>query len=453
MDILIVEDGASQRALLCDFLREENHQVKEAANAETALEKIQKNYFDVLVIDYKMPGQNGLELLKAVKAINPEIDVIMMTAYGTINTAVEAMKAGAFDYITKPVDLDELLLQLDHIAENRQLKKENALLKEALKDQKITADQIIFQSSAMNKVMNLASRVAESNATVLIQGESGTGKELLAHLIHSLSRRASHPLVTVNCAALSENLLESELFGHEKGAFTGAVHQRIGRFEKADGGTLFLDEIGEVTPLVQVKLLRFLQEREFQRVGGNDTLRSDVRIISATNRNLQQRVRNGNFREDLFYRLNVVSMEIPPLRNRKEDLPLLINHFLKRFARENRKKLEGVSAEAHDLLLKYDYPGNIRELENIMERAVVITRGTLISRRDLPFDNTVSTSFSATATSADSRQTLKTALESLESRMIIKALESTGQHQSRAAEKLGISERMLRYKLKKHQLK
>ncbi|HKL21908.1 MAG TPA: sigma-54 dependent transcriptional regulator, partial [Tichowtungia sp.] len=346
MDILIVEDGESQRTLLRDFLREEKHQVKEAANAENALAKIQENYFDVLLIDYKMPGQNGMELLKTVKTINPEIDVIMMTAYGTIDTAVEAMKAGAFDYITKPVDLDELLLQLDRIAENRQLKKENALLKEALKDQKITTHQIIFQSAAMNEVVNLAGRVAASNATVLIQGESGTGKELLAHLVHTLSPRANHPLVTVNCAALSENLLESELFGHEKGAFTGAVQQRIGRFEEADGGTLFLDEIGEISPLVQVKLLRFLQAREFQRVGGNDTLRSDVRIISATNRNLSQQVKNGNFREDLFYRLNVVSMEIPPLRNRKEDLPLLIDHFLKRFARENAKPMEGVSAEA-----------------------------------------------------------------------------------------------------------
>jgi two-component system NtrC family response regulator len=452
MDILIVEDGESQRTLLRDFLREEKHQVKEAANAENALAKIQENYFDVLLIDYKMPGQNGMDLLKTVKTINPEIDVIMMTAYGTIDTAVEAMKAGAFDYITKPVDLDELLLQLDRIAENRQLKKENALLKEALKDQKITTHQIIFQSAAMNEVVNLAGRVAASNATVLIQGESGTGKELLAHLVHTLSPRANHPLVTVNCAALSENLLESELFGHEKGAFTGAAQRRIGRFEEADGGTLFLDEIGEISPLVQVKLLRFLQAREFQRVGGNDTLRSDVRIISATNRNLPQQVRNGNFREDLFYRLNVVSMEIPPLRNRKEDLPLLIDHFLKRFARENAKPMEGVSAEARDLLLKYDYPGNIRELENIMERAVVMTRGTLIARRDLPFAHAAPASSAPKETPA-APLTLKAALENLEYRMIVDALQSTGQHQSRAAEKLGISERMLRYKLKKYQLK
>lgn len=450
MNILVVEDGQSQRTLLCDFLRDENHQVAEAPDGEKALEKVKTAYFDLLLIDYKMPGMNGMMLLEAVKRINPEIDVMMMTAYGTIDTAVQAMKAGAYDYITKPIDLDELSLQLERIAESRYLKKENTLLRKVLKDKAVTADRIIFQSSAMNDVINMAGRVADSNATVLIEGESGTGKELLARLIHTLSKRSTMPLITVNCAALSENLLESELFGHEKGAFTGALNRRIGRFEEADGGTLFLDEIGEISPLVQVKLLRFLQEREFQRVGGNHTIRSDVRIISATNRHLKERIETGNFREDLFYRLNVVSIEVPPLRKRKEDVPALIEHFLKRFSRENGKAIKEISAEARDLLLKYNYPGNVRELENIMERAVVISREAIISRRDLPFNLTAP---ALGTVSSPHPQTLKEAIEKLERDMIRDAMQSSGGHQTKAAEALGISERMLRYKLKKYHLK
>jgi two-component system NtrC family response regulator len=299
----------------------------------------------------------------------------------------------------------------------------------------------------MGSLINMAARVATSRATVLIQGESGTGKELLARLIHNLSARSARPIIAVNCGALHENLLESELFGHERGAFTGAVMRRIGRFEEADGGTLFLDEIGELSPSVQVKILRFLQDREFQRLGGNQTLHSDVRIINATNRDLEARVREGAFREDLFYRLNVVTMVIPPLRERREDIPELIDHFLSRFASDNVKEINGMSSEARDMLLKYDYPGNVRELENIIERAVVICRGPVITVEDLPFRRETS------ASGQDRGQgegLLRGSIEELERKLISEAMEKAGDLQTKAAEFLGISERMLRYKLKKY---
>ena len=297
----------------------------------------------------------------------------------------------------------------------------------------------------------LPARVAPSQATVLIRGETGTGKELFARLVHHLSPRAERPLITVNCAAIPETLLESELFGHEKGAFTGAVQRRIGRFEQADGGTLFLDEIGELTLPVQVKLLRFLQEREFERVGGERTLKADVRIISATHQDLEARVKEGSFREDLLYRINVVTMTIPPLRERREDISVLIDHFVNRFAGENRKKIEGVSREARDLLITYDYPGNVRELENIIERAVVISRGPVLSREDLPFQDVPCEA--ETDPEPQEGQSPHEALETLERRMVQDALEKAGFNQSQAAKLLGLNERMLRYKLKKYGLK
>lgn len=450
LSILVVEDGQSQREMLRDFLRDEGYDVSEAENGEKALKRVKDGYFDLLLIDYRMPGMDGMQVLEGVKRINPEIDVIMMTAYGTVDTAVRAMKSGAADYITKPIDLEELAILLERISERRTLIRENEGLREELRGQGVTTDQIIFRSSAMNEVVNLSGRVADSNATVLIQGESGTGKELLARLIHTLSPRSERPMIVVNCAALAENLLESELFGHEKGAFTGALRRRVGRFEEADRGTLFLDEIGELSQSVQVKLLRFLQQREFQRVGGNQTIRSDVRIISATNRNLEERVKRGTFREDLFYRLNVVTITVPPLRERKEDLSPLIDHFLRRFAVENGKELQGIRPEALDLLLKYDYPGNVRELENILERAVVITRGSVISSRDLPFSGE---DLHTDERVVLARGTLKESLEALERQLIEKAMEETSNHQTNAANLLGISERMLRYKLKKYGLK
>ena len=447
LDILIVEDGRSQREMLRDFLVSEGHRVMEAENGETAIKMVLNNHFDLILLDYKMPGMDGVEVLKEVKRINHEIDVVIITAYGTIETAVEAIKVGAIDYITKPVELDELLILLDRVAERRGLIRENELLKQELGKQGVTAEKIIYKSAQMVDLINVASRVAASRASVLIQGESGTGKELLARLIHQLSPRVSRPIVVVNCGALQENLLESELFGHEKGAYTGAGTRRIGRFEEADGGTLFLDEIGELSPAIQVKLLRFLQEREISRLGGNASISVDVRIISATNRDLEASVRDGGFREDLFYRLKVVAMSLPPLRERKEDLPALLDHFLGKFAKENGKNIRGMTSEARDLLLKYDYPGNVRELVNIMERAVVITRDDYVTVDDLPFKN------ESFAEAQGNRGSLRDSLEDLEKRLISEAMIKAADNQTRASEILGMSERMLRYKLKKYGLK
>jgi two-component system NtrC family response regulator len=450
LNILVVEDGKSQREMLRDFLIKEGHTVGEAENGNIAVQNILTGHYDMLLLDYKMPGMDGMQVLKEIKKINPEIDVVIITAFGTIETAVEAMKAGAIDYITKPIEFDELLLLVERVSERRTLIRENELLRQELKEKGVTTERIIYRSEKMNALINMASRIAASRATVLIKGESGTGKELLARLIHNLSPRSTKPIITVNCSALSENLLESELFGHERGAFTGAMARRIGRFEEADGGTLFLDEIGEISASVQVKLLRFLQEREFQRVGGNQTLHSDVRIISATNRDLDSKVKEGTFREDLFYRLNVVVMEPPPLRERKEDVPPLIDHFLRRFAVENGKNIAGITSEARDLLLKYDYPGNVRELENIIERAVVISRNSVVSVNDLPFSKErVSPGY----TGKKGEGLLRGAIEDLEQKLILEAMEKAGDHQTKAAEILGISERMLRYKLKKYDLK
>ncbi|MBN1470324.1 MAG: sigma-54-dependent Fis family transcriptional regulator [Syntrophaceae bacterium] len=449
LSVLIVEDGQSQREMLRDFLRSENHAVTEAENGENAIKTILNGHFDLILLDYKMPGMDGLQVLKEVKKINPEIDVVIITAYGTIETAVEALKAGAIDYITKPVDLDELLILVNRIAERRQLIQENKLLKEDLNRQGVTADKIIYKSQQMAEIINMAGRVAASKASILIQGESGTGKELLARLIHNLSPRAQKSIVVVNCGALHENLLESELFGHEKGAFTGATSRRIGRFEEADGGTLFLDEIGELSPTTQVKLLRFLQEREFQRLGSNVNLQVDVRIISATNRDLEAQVKEGSFREDLFYRLKVVTMSLPPLRERKEDLSILIDHFIEKFAVENGKNIQGLTAEARDRLLKYDYPGNVREMVNVLERAVVISRAQYITTDDLPFKS----DFMPLELDKKSSGALRRSVDELEKKLIIEAMDKTQNNQTKAADILGISERMLRYKLKKYGLK
>jgi len=450
LNILIVEDGQSQREMLRDFLIQEGHNVQEAENGEKGVDLVRNGHFDLLLLDYKMPGMDGMQVLTAVKEINPEIDVVIITAYGTIETAVEAMKAGAIDYITKPIEFDELLLLVERVAERRTLIKENEILKQELREKGVTAEQIVYRSPKMEALINMAGRVAPSRATILIQGESGTGKELLARLIHQLSPRSGRAMLAVNCGALHENLLESELFGHEKGAFTGASARRIGRFEEADGSTLFLDEIGELSAAVQVKLLRFLQEREFQRLGGNQTLRADVRIISATNRDLDAWVKAGAFREDLYYRLKVVTIDLPPLRERKEDIPPLIDHFLRKYAKENGKVIKGISSEAQDLLIKYDYPGNVRELENILERAVVIGRDEIISVEYLPF---LEDSLTAAEEGKKAEGLLRGTMEEMERKMIVEAMEKAGDHQTKAAEILGISERMLRYKLKKYGLK
>jgi len=452
LDILIVEDELFQREMLRDFLRKAGHRATEAESGEKALQLLEKGCFDLMLMDFRMPGMNGLETLLKVKTIDPEIDVVIMTAYGTVETAVSAMKAGAGDYITKPMDLDELAMLIRRIAEHRTLVRENEILRQELKIKGVTSEAIQYKSPKMAELIQLAARIAPSQATVMIQGETGTGKELFARLIHHLSPRAAKPFVAVNCAAIPETLIESEFFGHEKGAFTGAFQRRIGRFEQADSGTLFLDEIGELSPAVQVKLLRFLQEREFQRVGGEKTVTSDVRIITATHQDLEATVKEGTFREDLFYRVHVVALKIPPLKERREDIPVLMTHFIRRFAEANRRKIDGVSREAQDLLVKYDYPGNVRELENIIERAIVITRGSVISTDDLPFQNPVCGNGEA-GTSKTPAGNLHQAIAAMERRMIQDAMQQADFNQSKAALLLGLGERMLRYKLKKYGLK
>ncbi|MEI7590172.1 MAG: sigma-54 dependent transcriptional regulator [Deltaproteobacteria bacterium] len=455
IDILVVEDGKSQRKMLKEFLAKEGHLVADAEDGQSAIAIATAQHFDLVFLDYKMPGMNGMEVLKTIKAINSEIDVVITTAYGTIETAVEAMKAGALDYLTKPIDFEELLLLIARIAERQTLIKENEMLRRDLEAKNISSDKIIYQSQKIGEIVNLVGRVASSKATVLISGESGTGKELFARLTHNLSPRASKPLVCVNCSALPEALLESELFGHERGSFTGAQARRIGRFEQADGGTLFLDEIGDITPSTQVKLLRFLQEREFQRIGSNQNISADIRIISATNRDLLARVKDGSFREDLFFRLNVVVITVPPLRDRKDDIQPLLTYFINHYAQENGKHINGITAEARGMLMKYDFQGNVRELENIVERAIVIARNDSITVQDLPFgnDNQFASEAKTVMGTIGTDMSMRKALEAMEKQMIVDTMQKTNGHQTRCAEMLGISERMLRYKLKKYKFK
>ena len=376
---------------------------------------------------------------------------MILTAYGTVGTAVAAMKEGAYDYLTKPIELDELLLLIQRVEREIGLERENRELKEQLRE-KFKVDFIVSTSRRMEEALNLVKRVAQSPATVLILGESGTGKELIARAIHYSSLRKEKPFVKVNCAALPENLLESELFGHEKGAFTGAVARRIGRFEQADQGTIFLDEIGDLSPALQSKLLRVLQEKEFERVGSSQTIKVDVRVISATNRNLEEAIQKGTFREDLYYRFNVVTITLPPLRERKEDIPPLLEHFLKKYSRENNKAVVSVTKEAKDLLMNYNYPGNIRELENIIERAVVLCRGDTITKQDLPLNLQESEVEESLERARKSGRSLPETLEEIERHRIAQALQKSGGVQTKAAEELGISERVLRYKMKKYKI-
>lgn len=450
VNLLIVEDEKPQREMLEGFLHRQGFSVLSVDGGEEAVDAVRREHCDLVLLDYKMPGMDGLQTLKEMKKINPELAVVMMTAYGTVETAVQAMKEGAVDYLTKPIDLDELLLLIEKVSERILLQRENRELKERLRE-KYRFDQIVYASGTMEEVMNLTGRVAKSEATVLIRGESGTGKELIANAVHYSSPRADRPFVKVNCTALPENLLESELFGHERGAFTGAIQRRIGRFEQAHTGSIFLDEIGDLSPSLQMKLLRFLQEKEFQRLGSNQTIKTDVRVMAATSRDLEEGLRSETFREDLYYRLNVITIFLPPLRERREDIPLLIDHFLQKYAERNRKPVPNVSKEARGLLLKYTYPGNVRELENIIERSVVINRGDIITTRDLPFQ--VREGLKEAALGLEGRgQSLNDVLSGMERDLIIKALDEHGGVQTKAARGLGISERVLRYKMRKYGL-
>ncbi len=449
--ILIAEDEKAQRDLLEGFLKKEGYEVDTASNGREALGKLRENIFEVVLLDYRMPELDGLQTLKEIRGLYPDLSVIMMTAYGTVETAVASMKEGALDYLTKPIDLEELLLKLQKVSERSTLIQENRILKEKLQE-RLPFHQIVYGSSKMEEVMGLVARVAPSQATVLIRGESGTGKELIANAIHHASSRSSRPLVKVNCSAMAETLLESELFGHEKGSFTGAIQRRVGRFEEAEGGTIFLDEIGDLSPTIQVKLLRILQEKEFQRVGSNLTLKADVRVIAATHRNLEEAIKKGHFREDLYYRLNVISIVLPPLRERKEDLPQLIDFFLKKYSKQNQKIVSDVSKEARALLLRYSYPGNVRELENLVERAVVLCRSEVITTDDLPFHLQEERSEGLLELPAGEKS-LPEILEEVERDRIVKALDRHHGVQTRAAESLGLSERMLRYKMKKYRVR
>lgn len=443
--ILIIDDEAAQREAVGGYLRKRGFAVLQAANGREGLALLQDQVIDLIITDLRMPELDGMGVLAAARAINPAIGVVMATAFGTVDGAVDAMQEGAFYYLQKPIDLDVLDQLVDRALEQRHRISENELLREQI-GERVPFGGIMGCSPAIEEALNVVARAAPSRATVLLHGESGTGKELMARAVHEASPRAGRPFVAVNCAALNKGLIESELFGHEKGAFTGADARRTGRFEQADGGTLFLDELAEIPLDVQVKLLRVLQERTIERVGSGVAIKVDVRLIGATNRDLAALVAHGAFREDLFYRLNVVAVALPPLRQRKGDIPLLVNHFLARYAAENDKAVGEISKEALELLTRYSYPGNVRELQNIVERAVVMARGAVVTCADLPAE----VQKAAPALVAD---TLPAQVEELEKKAIAQALERAGGVQSRAAELLGLTERNLRYKLKKYGLK
>src|SRR5205809_1658459 len=445
--ILIADDHDSLRRGLAQALAEAGHDVEEAPHGNNAIEKLHEGVFDVVVSDLKMGGSTGIDVLKTAKTLHPNCAVILMTAFGTVSTAVEAMRAGAFDYVQKPFEIEEMEVKIAKALEMRRMQHQIDYLRHAQGDI-YEFDRIIGSSGALEKVLDVVRKVAKSNTTVLVRGETGTGKELIAGAIHHNSHRAARNFIKVNCAALQENLLESELFGHEKGAFTGADKQRVGRFEQADGGTLFLDEVGDMSANTQAKILRVLQEHEFERLGGTRTLRTDVRVIAATNRNLPQMVANGQFREDLYYRLNVVSIEMPPLRERKDDVAQLAMFFLRRFAGELKKRVDGLSPDALKLLMRYNWPGNIRELENSIERAVLMSDGSQVTSNDLRLGE-----LSTAAPTSDGRPVVKIpptgiALEEIERQALIEALKMSNWVQKDAAELLNISPRVMNYKIK-----
>ncbi len=448
LKILVVDDDQSHRIMLRAVLKEEGYHVTEAADGMEAVKAVETEAFDLILMDIRMTQMDGIEALTEIRKNSPLVPVLIMTAYASVKTAVEALKAGAFDYVTKPLDIEELKILIEKALDHYHLRAENLILKERLGD-RFDFSRIIATSAKMKSLLGTLAMVAPSDATVLIMGESGTGKEVAANAIHHNSPRAGQPFIKVSCAALPETLLESELFGHEKGAFTGAVSRREGRFELADRGTIFLDEVGEMSPAIQTKLLRVLQEKEFEPLGSSRTIKVDIRVIAATNKDLAKEVREGRFREDLFYRLNVVPITMPPLRERKEDIPPLADHFLAVYRKKNGKPLKGISGKALDLLVRYDWPGNIRELENCIERGVVMAREEMITPVDLPPQIQ---RLSGEGGKEGSTILCGMSLAEMERGLIVKTLAETDGNRTRAAEILGINRRTLQNKLKQYAL-
>ena len=451
-NILIVDDDRGHLISLRTVIRSWGYRVATAEDGLEAVAAVKESQVELILMDVRMTTMSGIEALERIKIYNPSIPIIIMTAYSSVASAVEALKGGAYDYLIKPFDFDVLKLSIERACEHAGLKVENEDLRARLQEDFDRPD-IIGKSASMKALMDMLAMVAPSEATVMITGESGTGKELIAKSLHYNSARKAHPLVTVNCAALTESLLESELFGHEKGAFTGADRRREGRFMLADGGTIFLDEVGETSSRMQAKLLRVLQEKEIQRVGSEAVLQVDVRVVAATNRDLEEDVQAGRFREDLFYRLNVMHLSVPPLRDRQEDIPLLAQHFLEKYARRNRKTVKGFAPLAMDMLLKYDWPGNVRELENAIERAVILLSGDHVTEKQLPLrimrehPGHESAADAAMPTTDGTRT-----LEEMEKEAIVATLAATDGNKSETARRLGISRKTLHNKLKAYGL-
>jgi two-component system response regulator HydG len=445
--VLVVDDDATHRTMLRTLLTGWGHTIAEADDGSTAIEKVHDQAFDLILMDIRMIKVSGLEALAEIKAYNPAIPVIVMTAYSSVETAVVALKNGAYDYLTKPLDFDELRLTMERAMDHRRLREENRLLRESL-GRHFDTRNLIGDSLAMRSLLETVAQVAPSEATILITGQTGTGKEMIAGVIHYNSPRKDGPFVKINCAAITETLLESELFGHERGAFTGAYRKKEGKSRQAHGGSLFLDEISEMSLAMQVKLLRVLQEKEFTRVGGEELVKADVRVIAASNKDLSEEIETRRFREDLYYRLNVVTLEIPTLRARKEDIPLLAQHFLEVFSKKNRKQVKGFTPQAMDHLLKYDWPGNVRELMNAVERGVVLSRAEYLDEKELPLiirnGELEKEIITKEAIPAD------LPLDEVEKATILKTLESTKGNKSEAARRLGITRRTLHKKLKKY---
>ncbi len=445
--ILIVDDEATQRNTLAGFLKKKHYVTLQAADGDAALELVRSSAVDLVLSDLRMPKMDGARLLTEIKEINPQIAVIIMTAFGTLEGAVAAMKEGAADFVSKPVDLDQLEIVIAKALERKQLISENERLR-TLVEERLQFGGIITRSESMQQALSVAVRAAASRATILILGESGTGKELVAKAIHLASPRADAPFLAVNMAALPESLVESELFGHEKGAFTGADKVRQGRFEAAQGGTLFIDEVGDMPLATQAKLLRVLQEQRFERLGASQPIQADVRVIAATHRPLEKMVQEGSFREDLYYRLKVIRIELPPLRERKNDILLLADHFLHQFAEENARSIRGLTREAADRLVKYAFPGNVRELQHLMEQAVILSRDEWIGVQDLAFIPDSGGDESPLISGSFIER-----VAAFEMQMIKQALTEADGVQSKAARQLGMSERHLRYKLQKYGFK